>query len=154
MIYQTAADKADERRIAAQLGARWRCEPGEVPALSPVDWFMRRGPKLCALVEIKRKRRTFTQYPHVYLDVLKYWPLLSGAVTFSVPSLYVVETLDGLHVVNVHKLLGLTVAVIGRTDRNDPAHDVEPCIAIPLRLFTPVRVDEKKGIVNDQYCLG
>ena len=140
MIYQTAADKADERRIAAQLGERWRCTPVEFPALSPVDWYLRRGDQLVGLVEIKRKRREYAEYPCIFLDCLKYWPMLSGSVTFGVPSLYVVECLDGLFCVNVHRLVGLTVAVIGRRDRHDEAHDVEPCIAIPIRLFKPIPV--------------
>lgn len=140
-LYHDPADKAAERTIAAQLARKWHCEISEFPALSPIDWFLHRGPKLCALAEVKQKRRAFEQYPSVHLDVLKYWPLLSGGVAFGVPSFYVVQCTDGLYCAQVQALVGFPVSVIGRRDRLDPL-DVEPCIAIPLRMFKAIRLEE------------
>lgn len=137
MIYQTAADKTEERRIAQQLATRWRCSAHEFPELSPIDWYLHRGPTLCALIEIKRKTRTFTQYPTVFLDVLKYWALQSSSLAFRAPGLFVVECTDGLFCADVRHVIGLSVSVVGRRDRENP-NDVRPAIAMPLRLFKPI----------------
>lgn len=133
--------KERERALAQQLAERWRCSVSEFPALSPIDWYLHRGERLTALGEIKHKQRTLAQYPYVYLDVLKYWPMLSGSLTFQVPSLYIVACLDGLYYASVNALIGLTVHVLGRRDRDDPL-DVEPCIAIPIRLFKRVSLED------------
>lgn len=142
MIYQTPDDKVDERRIAQQLAQRWRCEAIEFPELSPIDFYFRRGPKLCALAEIKRKRRTFAQYPTLFLDVLKFWSLLSAAIAFGAPGLFVVECTDGLYVAHVSACIGLTVSVVGRRDRENP-QDVRPTIAVPLKLFKPITLTQE-----------
>jgi hypothetical protein len=145
MIYQTDEHKAHERRVAQQLAERWHCEAIEFPELSPIDWYLRRGPKLVALVEIKRKGRTFAQYPSVFLDVLKYWSLLSGAIAFGAPGLFVVDCTDGLYYAHVSACIGLRVSVVGRRDRDNP-QDVRPTIAVPLKLFKPITAKESPHV--------
>lgn len=136
-VYQQAEDKAREREIAQRVADAWHCEAVEFPALSPIDWYMKRENKLVGLIEIKTHRNRIAEYRTVLLDVLKTMHLMYAALAFNVKAVFVVQFTDGLYYVDVARLCGLPTAVRGRTDRGD-RFDVHPCIEIPRDRFTEI----------------
>jgi hypothetical protein len=136
--YETAADKVNERRIAKHVATCWSCEAMEYPPGTPTDYYFKRDDWFYATVEVKHKNRAFEAKPYIGLDVLKLSPLVHAMWTHNAPSFYVVECSDGgIYYVRAHQVCGYPVLVGGRCDRGDK-HDIEPYIAIPLKLFRPV----------------
>lgn len=142
-LYQRESDKAAERDVAGALGRAWQCEPVEFPAISPIDWYMKRGTQLVALVEIKERRnRTHDAFKTVMLNSMKALSLVTGSMAFSCPAYFVIRFTDGIFWINISDTIGMPTAVRGRTDRGD-RNDIEPCVEIPVDRLKRLNTKEK-----------
>ena len=135
-MYQTPADKAAERAIAAEVSRQWQCDAREFPEAHVLDYYLQRKDRMVAMMEIKR-RPPLDKSPWLHLDWVKYCALFFAAQGHNVPGYYIAQCDDALVYIDVARLGGLRLRVIGREDRNNP-NDVRPCLAIPVEWFRPV----------------
>lgn len=135
--YESAADRANQRAVADLLAALWCCEAGPCPKHYRVDYAMRRGQDVIALVEVKC--RTY-QRPTYWVSLHKWTELLALAETTGIPAFLAVHFAGhGLYVLPAVRR-SWRVIYAGRTDRGD-AQDVEPMVEIPIGAFDRVWSD-------------
>ena len=147
MRYETELDRQVEEQILqdAQLrtGRRWDAHKlsGKNEARYHADYFITDlDSKRSFWLEVKdRPSWPVRGWASVLLDVCKYRNLRNLATTTGLPAIFMPRLAGVLYSVNLTedhlRLCGF--AWRGRTDRNDP-DDGQPCIFIPLTLFTEV----------------
>jgi hypothetical protein len=136
-LYEVAADRDRESRLARALAIAWSVRAVKLPHLAPLDWYFRRNHQLVAWAEIKaRPNRDRGTFPTVFLNYAKVHPLFFAGTAFGCPAFFIAEFHDGAFGVDVRSLVGLPCHVRGRLDRGD-AQDVEPCIEIPIAFLVP-----------------
>lgn len=137
MRYETDADRANERAVAADLEAAWSCRLVPLPPLCPVDYFAERDRALLALVEVKCRARPWADYPVVWLDFYKWALMRAEAHRLHTRPLLVVRCHDVTEWVDLDTVDDVTTTIDGRTDRGDP-NDLDLIVCLPKRHFREV----------------
>ena len=135
-LYESDKDKAEERRIADILQARWNCQVTKLPNAYNLDYACHRMKELRWFVEIKSRNCFSTAYPDIILSLHKVFAARQFAAETSKKCFFVVQWLDRLAYANILKETW-PIAWGGRDDRND-WQDKEPVALIPIRLFRDV----------------
>lgn len=138
--YETDHDLSNERVVADQLEAKWKCELLKLPKYWPLDYCCVRGKNVMAWVEIKCRNYTFKQLDDLggyHIDLRKIAAMRELVTLTEKPGFLVVRLTDGLYNMKLMPLLPVDAVIGGRKDRNDPA-DIEPCATFKMSNFMKV----------------
>jgi len=128
MLYETAADRLNEARIASRLGVHIGAEACITSTESPYDVeFWREGVRV-AVAEVKRRYNAREKYPTLAVDRAKIATLMDEPTA----AFLAVQWEDALGVVLVETMYD--TAVLHRRDRGDPLDKDVVCL-IPVRNF-------------------
>ena len=130
-IYETEADRANERRVADILLDRWRCTAVKLPRRYEIDYALSRGNRVMAWAEVKCRTNPREQYPTYMVALGKVIAGLDLAQRTNLPFMLVVQWTDSLGWVTP-KLDAIHIG--GRHDRGD-GDDEEPVAHIPITEF-------------------
>lgn len=138
---ESAADRANQREVAAVLAEVWQCEMVEFKETSLVDYMAVKDATAWALVEIKCRSITYRDRPQYMLSADKWVNTQTVASVLRVRGLLVVRFGDGS--IYGTDLLATDpeppeMRMGGRRDRGDP-RDLEPCVWLPISAFRLVR---------------
>lgn len=137
-VYENAASKADESRIALVIESLWRCKMEKLPRKNFIDYaLMRAEVGLVAYAEVKSRKNPRDQYP-TWMVSLEKWMYVKRIAEASngVPMFFIVEWTDGLYWLR-QDTATFSVGVGGRADRNDDM-DRELCVFVSVKQFQPL----------------
>ncbi len=136
VTYETPADKAAERRVAADVARVTGLTATPMPPKYPCDFGLTEGKALRALLEVKVRDNTSRTFPTYILSVSK-WATLQRMSEFCGVYAYLVVRFTDTTMVARLPDSGLDVQMGGREDRGD-WQDVEPVAHIPMNAFVPL----------------
>ncbi len=96
IFFETEANLADERRVAADLSGRWRCAFQKQEMENCIDFLMYRGDEVVACAEFKHRNKFKDQYVTVIMSKRKWDSGMAWSEKYDVPFIFVVEYIDGL----------------------------------------------------------
>jgi hypothetical protein len=128
-LYETSADRANEKDLACSLGLLWNAMPVELPKQYMVDWAFQRGKEIAAFCEIKCRRVNSDTYPSLILSLAKWMRMVDLSKATGLPVFLIVKYADGLVKIIKADRMRQRVIVGGRSDRND-SQDMEPVVEI------------------------
>jgi hypothetical protein len=133
-IFASEEDNSMQAEVAALIEVAFGpgLEVKQFGRLCPIDFYAERDGRMCALLEVKCRTHTSSQYPTVFLNVRKWLALTMGSLGFGVPSFFVVRFTDRVKFVNVADVDASNQRV-GGTKRLVKSHsDREPVIEVPV----------------------
>jgi len=139
-IYETAANREQQRDIAAEAGRALKATMLEMPPLYPVDYLAVKPADTGwshARVEIKRRDINEGQYPDIMLSLSKLAALKSLAKETGFSALFIVQTNYAMLMARPIMLTerDYTIRHGGRTKHTRDQWDVEQVAHIPMALF-------------------
>lgn len=138
-IYESLADKENERAIVTQICYAWDCLAEKGRHLGYVDYYLYK-PKtnLIAVIEIKNRHKlSVRKFPAYMISKNKINKGLIISNELAVPFLLVVNFAEMLMYAEIKREHQYKEGMGGRKDRNDP-YDIEPVVYIPISLFKPI----------------
>jgi hypothetical protein len=132
-LYETTENRSDELAIALQLRTLCNCDIRKLKNVYRVDYAALRNNRVIAWIEIKRRHRTFDQYPDCYLSFEKAMFAQSLHLMSKLPCTMVVQFDDCLAFADM-LVPGRQIEFAGRFDRGD-WQDVEPIVLVPMAEF-------------------
>jgi hypothetical protein len=70
-IYETEENIAVEKSMAAWIEPIWKCKVRKLPRAYNLDYAVTRDNKITAWLELKRRYRTLSEHPTVFLSLQK-----------------------------------------------------------------------------------
>lgn len=135
-FYENSTDVSAEKAIAKLLMDSWGCDLVRLPRAYPIDFCALRLNKIIGWVEVKRRHRTFEQYPNCFLSLHKVKEGRELSELSGIPCLFAVQFNDALAYVNFKSRFALSLG--GRTDRKD-WQDVEPMAEFSMSSFKIIK---------------
>lgn len=128
--YETEQDRRNEEEAVKRFT---KFSVKKVPISYPFDFvLLDQSEKICAAVEVKKRNYELARLPDVFVSARKICGLKLYSRTYNIPSVFLVDMLDGLFYTYIDGEYELTMS--GRTDRND-WQDIEPVARIPSSDF-------------------
>ena len=93
-IYENRQDFENEQRLADFLAVKWKCEVLRQKRLSQFDFIAHRGEKPLALLEFRKLRCRFKDFPSVMISMTKLVAWHSSRSITGLPCYFVVEWAD------------------------------------------------------------
>jgi RecB family exonuclease len=131
-IYETEENIAVEKSMAAWIEPIWKCKVRKLPRAYNLDYAVTRDNKITAWLELKRRYRTLSEHPTVFLSLQKVMAAERLYGVTRLPCLFVVQFNDGYAYTSM--LRERSVEFRGRVDRGD-IEDQEPVVVIPVEQF-------------------
>lgn len=136
--FATEADRTRELEAAGRMERAWRCELHRFAGpFAPIDFYVLRARRLCAVVEVKGRTCPASQYPDALLSLRKWWALDATERATTLPALFVVAYTDELRWIRVRDIDASRLELGGHTHPRAPA-DREPLIRVPIESMRPV----------------
>jgi hypothetical protein len=139
-IYETAADRQNERLIKTFFEDRWGCEADKLKISCEVDYSLTKDGKIVGVMEIKCRTynyKTLDGWGGLILSANKWQAAKRWKETHGIAFFLALGLLDGIFLLRIkanEEWPALRLITAGRRDRNDP-QDIEPCVLIPMGLF-------------------
>lgn len=131
-MFQTEADRAAEKEVAAEIERRWNCKLHHFGAFAPIDWYATRFSRLVGLLELKNRSHASNTHATVWLNLRKWLALQLGTVGTGVPSLFVVKFMDGVRWIPIRKVDAGIIRIAGCKRIVKADNDIEPVIDVPV----------------------
>jgi hypothetical protein len=132
--YESEDDRIREEFICGQLEVIWNCELSKLPYAYRLDRTARRNETIVAFIEVKRRNRTFDEYPDAFLSLQKAMAARDLHLTLNVRCFYAVQFHDCLASADISTIGSRHVRLGGRVDRGD-WQDQEPQVRVPMSEF-------------------
>jgi hypothetical protein len=145
-LYETGADRQNERAVARALEKRWGYVAYKLKPACEMDYALTRDGVVVAVMEIKCRKypyKTIDEWGGLILSAHKWQAAMRWKDTHSIAFILALGLPDGLYVLSVlkgDKPPYINLIMGGRTDRNDP-QDTEPCVLIPMSMFKMIKDD-------------
>jgi hypothetical protein len=139
-LYESEADLARERDVAALIEQRWKCQMFKLPLQYHLDYAAVRNDRVVAFCEIKVRTYTMDQIENLggYMISLGKWTTAHSLfLSTRLPFALIVKAQDGVYHANINSEELFTrhsVVIKGRKDRND-WQDIEPCVLLNTNGF-------------------
>jgi hypothetical protein len=141
-LYESAADREREHRVAQLIAMRWNCTPIKSGLLAMHDYALCRhdhkSNRLLAHAYLEIKCRSLHR-PNYWLSKDKWDYLLELADTTSCPAFLAVHcaTSDQVSFIQVQAPYPELITA-GRSDRPDDPKAIEPMVILPAHRFRPL----------------
>ena len=132
-IYESAADRDNERSVIDAIAERWKCDAWKLPLAYRMDYALARGTSIKAFAEVKCRSNERGAYDDYMLSLAKLAHARRLAEISLLPVYLVVRWSDGVGFCDLSAII-YRVEAGGRTDRNDP-QDMEPVAMISVDQF-------------------
>jgi len=127
--WESSGDRRNESDVARALEARWDCRLHKLPKQYRMDYFVTRGGKGFAFVEVKCRTHSSTRYKTLMLSLSKHMAAKTMSHATGLPVLLVVRYTDATRFVSLTDEFPMSMG--GRTATARDERDLEPIIQIP-----------------------
>ena len=117
-LYETQADRDNEREIIDQICAARGCEAYKLPFKYRMDFAMVKGGKVTALVEVKNRNCASFKYPNFMISLDKIIHANNLTMITHLPCWLAVRWTDCIGLVDFEMWRDISLG--GRFDRGDP----------------------------------
>lgn len=135
MVFNRGLDRENERVVAAQMEAAFKCTVHDFGSLNDVDFWLEKDGALAAYVEMKTRTQSSTKFPTVYLSIRKWLAMNLLSVGVEVPCLFVVKFSDEVRWINLKDVDARSTHICERSDHR-AANDREPVVLVPVSDMT------------------
>ena len=132
VVFCTDAQKQAQAAVAQLLEHKWNCTLHPFPTLAVIDYFAEREGRIIALVEIKTRENSVTQYPDVFLSYAKWTHLSFAGIGFGCPAYFVVRFQDAIRYIEAKEVDASDPQPDGRPPRPGSANDIEKMLYVPI----------------------
>ena len=136
-IHESEVDLAHERRIAEELGGRWKCVFKKLPMELTIDFSMYREAELVAHSEFKRRAISINEYDTCIFSKRKLDAGMAFEQESGKPFLFISEYTDGLFYL---PCAGVDFQFrMMRCKEPDGSIEEVECAEFPIKLFKQIR---------------
>lgn len=139
-LYERQIDREKEAEIIALIERAWRVKAAKLKVALKLDYALSREGRVVAFAEVKARTYSWEQIDQLggYMLSLDKWAQ-ARSLCSGLPFSLVVDAAGELRSFTTRFDLAFPITLGGRKDRDD-WQDMEPCILIPVRHFSPVSV--------------
>ena len=141
-VFQSEADRQNEREIASTLEKTWGCRIAAFGALSPIDWYAERHGRLVGLLELKSRHHAHDIYEGAFLNVRKWLALSLGAVGLGCPAIFVVRYDNAVYWTPIASIDATNHRIAGCSRIVKSENDIEPVVYVPVAAMTRLHIPE------------
>jgi len=134
-IYETQADRNNERRLAAKIEKHYGCILQKMPMKLSLDFMAIRGGKAVAFIEARQRKIAMNTYPTYMLSLYKAMQARSLTMTTGLPCFLAVQWTDKAGIAKLPPAHEEMHVEMGGTTRRDDPQDIEPMVHFDIANF-------------------
>lgn len=139
-FYETAEDRANERKLARLIEREYNCFLRKMPIKLSLDFMAERNGRAVAFIEARQRKTPMHKYPTYMLSLYKAMQARSLTMTTGLPCFLAVQWSDKAGIAELPPSHNDMHVEMGGTTRRDDPQDIEPMVHFSIANFKELKL--------------